>query len=174
MNRKPILLFVPVQIRFLIMLSMSVMILNCDQNNNTAYQAIVSAEHTGTPGAVIDGIPTYHSVTEALTAAPAENKTPFVIYIRNGSYHEKLSVDKSNIHLIGESRDETIITYDATGESVSPEGEPYGTWGCFTIRISAPGFRAENLHLKTVLTTRVMQKSLMMILLRSEIHKQLL
>ena len=122
--------------------------INCDRINLPPYQAIVFAGYSGQSGALVDGIPTFASIEEALQIVPSNNETAFVIYIRNGRYHEKLSVDKSHIHFMGESRDETIISYDATGDTPGPDGKPYGTWGCSTLQINATNFHAENLTIE--------------------------
>jgi len=71
-----------------------------------------------------------------------------VIFIRKGRYHEKLTVDRPRITLLGENRDSTVITYDAAADTRSPGGGRYGTRGSFTLRIVAPDFRAENLTIE--------------------------
>jgi pectinesterase len=135
-------------IKILIICSILILNINCKKSSLPAYNAIVSVKYVGEQGAIIDGVPIYNNIAQALAAAPVAGETSFVIYIRNGKYYEKLSVDKANIHLIGESRDGTIITFDTTGESRDPAGEFYGTWGCFTLQITAAGFRAENLTIE--------------------------
>jgi len=71
-----------------------------------------------------------------------------VIFIRKGRYHEKLTVDRPRITLLGENRDSTVITYDAAADTPSPGGGRYGTRGSFTLRVVAPDFRAENLTIE--------------------------
>lgn len=113
-----------------------------------SYQAAVSAGYKGHPGDTVDGVPTFATITEALNIIPEFNASPFRIFIWKGRYFEKLSIDKTNVHFIGESRDQTIITFDACGDTPAPEGGSYGTWGSFTLRITAPGFHAENLTIE--------------------------
>jgi pectinesterase len=115
---------------------------------NTSYSAIVDTHHSGQDGAVINDTPTYKTIGAALVAAPDNNASPHIIFIRAGRYYEKLSIDKPNIHLIGENRETTTITYDAAAGTHDPQGKPYGTRGSFTLRISAPDFRAENLTIE--------------------------
>ena len=71
-----------------------------------------------------------------------------IVFIRNGRYREKLTIDRPRITLLGENRDSTIITYDAAADTPSPGGGRYGTRGSFTLRIVAPDFRAENLTIE--------------------------
>jgi pectinesterase len=122
--------------------------LDCKRPIALHYRAVVVAGYSGTPGAVINGTPTYATIGEALSTVPKGNTEPFIIYIRKGFYYEKLSVDRANVYFFGESRDETTISYNATGDTPDPNGGTYGTWGCFTLRITAPEFRAENLTIE--------------------------
>ncbi len=122
--------------------------LNCTPTKGRSYHAVVTDGYSGTPGTIINGRPTFATIREALSIVPIGDKEPFIIYIRKGRYYEKLSVDKANVFFLGESRDETIITYDASGDTPNPEGGSYGTWGCFTLRITAPDFHAENLTIE--------------------------
>ena len=100
--------------------------------------------HTAASGydAVVDE---NHSVAAALANAPADAARPYRILVKRGRYYEKLTVTKPNIHLIGEDREGTVITYDAASDTPNPEGGTYGTRGSFTIKIVAPDFRAENI-----------------------------
>ena len=112
------------------------------------YAALVDARFAGRDGDMVLGQATYHTVAAALAAAPDSAPTPFVIFIRNGRYHEKLSVDKPNITLRGQSRDSTVLTFDASADALDPAGGTYGTSGSFTLRVSAPDFRAEHLTIE--------------------------
>jgi pectinesterase len=119
--------------------------LQSEPDRAAPYDAIVDAAHAGAPGAVTDGTPTYATVGEALAAVPEENAAPFRVFIRDGRYVEKLSVDRPHVHLVGESQTGTVLTYDAAGSTPNPEGGTYGTWGSFTLRVTAPDFTLENL-----------------------------
>jgi pectinesterase len=107
--------------------------------------AIVDAAHAGADGALVSGTPAYRTLGAALAAAPADGREAYVVMIRDGRYREKLSVTAPNVHLVGESREGTILTYDAAAGHVSPGGWTYGTRGSFTLRIAAPGFRMERM-----------------------------
>ena len=107
--------------------------------------AVVDARHTGAEGARVAGTPTYRTIGAALGAAPGDGHAAFVIFVRDGRYREKLSIQKPNIHLIGESRDGTVLTYDVAAGHISPGGWPYGTRGSWTLHVAAPGFRLERM-----------------------------
>jgi pectinesterase len=112
------------------------------------YHAVVDAEYSGKPGVKQKGIPVFATIAGALAAVPDKNPAPFVIHIRDGHYHEKLNVDQPNVHFVGESRDATIISYDDSGDSRSADGAALGTWGSYSLSISAPGFHAGSLTIE--------------------------
>ena len=109
--------------------------------------AIVDWRHAGPDGAVDGSTRTYRTLGAAL-AAGAPDTSRYTILIRIGRYREKLSVDRPNVSLIGESREDVIITYDAASDTRRPEGGVYGTRGSFTLRVTAPGFSAERLTIE--------------------------
>ena len=111
------------------------------------WDAVVDARHAGMDGASLGGARTYRTLGAALAAAPNDT-TRYTIFLRNGRYREKLTVERPNVSLVGESRDGTILTYDAIADTPSPEGGTYGTRGSFTLRIIARGFRARSLTIE--------------------------
>jgi pectinesterase len=58
-----------------------------------------------------DGTGDFHSIQEALEAIPSHSKERIIIYIKNGTYSEKIFIEKNNVALIGEDRDQTKIVY---------------------------------------------------------------
>jgi polygalacturonase len=112
------------------------------------YAAIVDARFTGTDGAMVDGAPTYHTIGSALTSLPANGAARAIVFVRNGRYPEKLTIDRPRVTLLGESRDGAVLTYDAASDTPTPTGGSYGTRGSFTLRIVAPDFRAENMTIE--------------------------
>ena len=115
---------------------------------NARYAAIVDASFHGVSGDSSGGTPTYPTLGAALTALPPNGVGRTAILIRNGRYHEKLTIDRPYVTLIGQSRDAAVISYDAAADTPSPGGGTYGTRGSFTLRIVAPDFRAENLTIE--------------------------
>jgi pectinesterase len=109
---------------------------------------VVDCQYSGEAGASINGKNTYKTVGEALHSKRGNENTPLVIRIRKGIYREKLSVDIGNVRFLGENRDSTIITWDATADSRDPAGKPCGTQGSFTLRVTKPDFSAENLTIE--------------------------
>ncbi len=74
----------------------------------------------------------YKSIQEAVNHCKAFRDYEQEIYIKNGVYHEKILVDSflTNIKLIGESADSTIITYSDYA------GMPgIGTFNSYTVKV---------------------------------------
>ena len=102
-----------------------------------------------------DGSGNFTTLQAAIDAVPANSDRRTVIYIKRGLYNtEKLFVpeDKINLSLIGESREETVISYHindcASGKCPNDDA---ALWSGDNIRTSATltihadGFRAENM-----------------------------
>ncbi len=113
------------------------------------WAGLVDAAFTGASGAPSpSGIPQFRSIGDALTRLPVNGGPRTVIFIRNGRYREKLTVDRPRVTLRGETRDGVVIAYDATADTPSPGGGTFGTRGSYTLRIAAPDFRAEHLTIE--------------------------
>lgn len=93
---------------------------------------------TGKPGA-------FPSVGLAIAAAPAAGTRPFRILIGEGTWLEKLVVDRPFIHLIGADRQRTRLRFDAAAGTTGPDGQALGTWGCAAVTVRAPDFAARTL-----------------------------
>lgn len=88
----------------------------------------------------------FRNVQEALDSVKKINTDNIItIFIRDGIYKEKidLTADISNVHLIGESRDKTIITYDDHANINNMR-----TFKTYTFRISGHDLLFENLTIE--------------------------
>lgn len=92
-----------------------------------------------------DGSGDFKTVQAAIDAVPANNQERVTILIKKGIYREKVMIDKPHITLIGEDRDQTIITYDDHAKKLLPNGEPYGTFRSYTIFFGADDLTAKQL-----------------------------
>lgn len=93
----------------------------------------------------LDGSGDYTSIQEAVTACgafPAEQKE---VFIKNGTYHEKVLIDsfQSNITLKGESKEKTIIT---NGDHAGQPG--VGTFNSYTLKVAGDHICIENLTIE--------------------------
>jgi len=94
-----------------------------------------------------DGTGNYSTVQAAIDAAPTGRTTPYIIYIKNGKYKEKVTIpsNKPFIHLIGESVANTIITWDDYSGKAMPGGGTYGTSNSATVTVNGADFMAMNI-----------------------------
>ena len=95
----------------------------------------------------LDGSGNFTSIQAAINAAPTGRTTPYVIYIKNGKYKEKVTIpsNKPYIHLIGESVANTTIIWDDYSGKPMPGGGTYGTSNSATVTVNAPDFFASGI-----------------------------
>lgn len=67
------------------------------------------------------------------------------IYIKNGTYKERIEITTDNITLTGESKEGVVITNDYYALMPMPDGKKRGTFRTYTILIHANHFHAENI-----------------------------
>ncbi|RZK12294.1 MAG: hypothetical protein EOO56_28235, partial [Hymenobacter sp.] len=77
----------------------------------------------------------FRTVQEAINAVPDLRKKVTTIFIKKGTYKEKLVLagSKTMVHLVGEDRDQTILTYDDYNQKKNRFGEEVGTSGSSSI-----------------------------------------
>lgn len=124
-----------------------------DDNQNANHNVQVNEENVGDqsdqakePDIVVaaDGTGDFMTVQEAIDSAADDSADPVTIYIKAGTYKEKLWIEKPNIHLIGENKDTTILTFDDYNSKEKPEGGFYNTRDSASTTIRANDFYAEN------------------------------
>ncbi len=94
-----------------------------------------------------DGSGQFRTVQEAIDAVPPLRKNRTRIFIKNGIYKEKLVLPASatNVSFIGESVEQTILTYDDYASRKNRFGEEIGTSGSSSFFIFGEGFEAKNI-----------------------------
>ncbi len=103
-----------------------------------------------------DGSGNYRTIQEAINATRDLGKVTVKILIKKGVYHEKIIVAswKTNISLIGESRDSTIITYEDFSGKLNTGGtdafgkDKFTTYTSYTMLVQGNDFSAENLTIQ--------------------------
>ena len=104
----------------------------------------------------LDGTGNYTSIQEAFNSTRDVSSLRVEIRIKNGVYHEKLNIPswKTNISLIGESKEATIISFDDySGKKLAGGKDQYGrdkfgTFTSYTVLVQGNGFIAENLTIE--------------------------
>jgi pectinesterase len=94
-----------------------------------------------------DGSGDFRTVQEAINAVPDFRKKVTTIFIKKGIYREKLILAgcKNFVRLVGEDRDQTILTYDDYNQKKNIFGEDKGTSGSASCYVYGADFTAENL-----------------------------
>ena len=101
-----------------------------------------------------DGTGEFRTVAEAIEVCRAFMDYHKVIYIKRGTYKEKLVVPQwlQNIELCGEDRDQTIITYDDHANILSTiNSQPstkIGTFRTYTVRVDGNSITIKNLTIE--------------------------
>ncbi|PWS32364.1 pectinesterase family protein [Pedobacter paludis] len=100
-----------------------------------------------------DGTGNYKSIQEALNSIRDLGEKEVKILIKNGTYREKIIIPswKTKIKLIGESRENTIITFGDFSGKINPLGkdafgkDKFSTYTSYTLLVEADDVTIENL-----------------------------
>jgi len=102
-----------------------------------------------------NGTGNYKTIQEAIDAVRAYSPEHITINIKNGTYHEKVVIPAwvTNLSLIGESRESTIITYnDYSGKFMSGDTlnnkKKFSTFNSYTMYVHGNDINIENLTIK--------------------------
>lgn len=89
----------------------------------------------------------FFTVQEAIDAVPDFRKNETKIYIKNGTYKEKLVLpaSKINVTFLGENKDDVVLTYDDFSQKPNIFGEEMGTTGSSSFFVFGDGFTAKNI-----------------------------
>ncbi len=85
----------------------------------------------------------FHTIQQAINSLPDSAVTDRIIFIKNGTYSEKIFIAKHHIALVGESRDKTIIIYDIARDAWRCDHPD--DWGVATLSLSGSDILLENL-----------------------------
>lgn len=106
---------------------------------------------TAPPGTSVvvaqDGSGDYTTVQAAINAAPTGRITPYIIFIKNGKYFEKITIpsNKPFIHLVGESVANVLLYYKDGASDPLPGGGTVGTQNSASFTVNANDFAAFNI-----------------------------
>lgn len=98
-----------------------------------------------------DGTGEFRTVGEAVEVCRAFMEYHKVIYVKNGTYKEKLIIPSwlTNIEICGESAEKTIITYDDHANIRLPEnGKPMGTFRTYTVKVQGSDITFKNITIE--------------------------
>ena len=98
-----------------------------------------------------DGTGEFRTIDEAIEVCRAFMDYHKVIFVKNGTYKEKLIIPQwlQNIEICGESKEKTIITYDDHANVKRPEtGKPMGTFRTYTLKIEGNAITLKSLTIE--------------------------
>jgi pectinesterase len=95
-----------------------------------------------------DGSGDFTSIQSAIDACKAFPDSRVTIYVKNGTYHEKIRIPACNtkLSIIGESAEKTIITFDDYFDKINRGRN--STFYTYTFMVEADDFYAENLTIE--------------------------
>lgn len=94
-----------------------------------------------------DGSGDFLTVQQAFDVIPSGNIDPYVVFVKKGVYKEVVVLDarKNHVSLVGEDKENTIITFDNHAGTKLPNGDTLNTWTCATFFVYGNDFHAENI-----------------------------
>ncbi|MBP3850684.1 MAG: InlB B-repeat-containing protein [Prevotella sp.] len=94
--------------------------------------------------AVVGDDETYQTLQAAIDAAPADD-TPYYIFVKSGTYTGHVQIDRANVHITGQSKQNTIVSWDKT----AAEG---GVDNTATVNVTAANVSFDNLTIRNTRT----------------------
>lgn len=107
--------------------------------------AVAETEYSKTITVAPDGSGNFKTIGEALKKISGDREDPVRIFVKNGTYKEKLLVNYTvnNLTIEGENPDSTVITY---GDYASLRN--MGTSGSYTLRVDGNNVTLKNLTIE--------------------------
>src|ERR1700761_2099604 len=89
----------------------------------------------------------FKTITEALKSLPDSSAADRIIFIKKGTYHEKVFVTQSHVILQGEDEKATIITQAIARDVFHCETNSNDDWGVATINLRGSDVTLKNLSI---------------------------
>lgn len=105
-------------------------------NNAIGQRIIVSPDGTGN----------FTTIQAAINSLSDSSAQPRIIFIKKGTYNEKIFITKNNIMLVGEDRDHTIIQQDIARDEWRCDHPD--DWGVATMNVNGNDITLENLTIE--------------------------
>ena len=82
---------------------------------------------------------------QAALVSIERDTSPIKIFIKAGIYKERIEIIRPNVALFGESRENTIITYDNYAKMKLEDGSLLRTFRTYSVFLDGKNFSAENI-----------------------------
>ena len=83
-----------------------------------------------------DGTGDFSTVQAAVDAVPDGAHPPVTLRLRAGVYRERVIVNKSDLRIVGDSRENTRIVHSGCAKDLHPDGSERGTFLSYTLLVS--------------------------------------
>lgn len=120
----------------------------------TAVATTFAADKYDNPDTIVvsrDGTGEFRTIGEAIEVCRAFMDYHKVIYVKRGIYKEKLIIPQwlTNIEILGEDRDATVITYDDHANIPNPAtGRGIGTFRTYTVKVEGNSITFRNITIE--------------------------
>ena len=95
-----------------------------------------------------DGTGDYASIQAAIDALAASGGSDRTVLVRPGVYRERVVVHPSDIRIVGEDAERTVVTHDACAKDRDENGQEKGTFLSFTVIVTGSNVTLENLTVR--------------------------
>lgn len=102
-----------------------------------------------------DGHGDFPTVRQALESISLQNLERRVIFIKHGTYREKLLIDRPYVTIEGQDADGTVLSYDDKPTDRGPDGKPLGTYGDYAVKVTGDDCIIRNLTIQTLAGPKV-------------------
>src|SRR5215831_4456748 len=93
-----------------------------------------------------DGSGDFNSIQQAINSLPDASATPNTIFIKDGTYDEKLFLEKSNVILAGEDKNKVVITQSIARDAWRCDHAD--DWGVATLNLRGSDITLSNLSIE--------------------------
>jgi len=87
------------------------------------------------------------TIQQAIDLAP-NDESPYTIFIRQGQYEEKLHITRPNIHFIGQSAQQTIISFTSANGLLANDGKIWATYNSYVVNADADNITFQSLTIE--------------------------
>jgi pectinesterase len=96
----------------------------------------------------------FKTIQAAINSLPDSSATPRIIFLKKGTYAEKIFIEKSNIVFEGEDRDQTIITQDIARDEWRCDHPD--DWGVATMNVNGNDITLRNLTIRPLIALPIL------------------
>ena len=90
----------------------------------------------------------FPTLSEAISRIPNDTDEPVTIFLTSGIYHEKITIERPYVTLVGEDKDTTVIAFDDCANQIMPDGRKRGTFRSYTMFLNSHDITLSDLTIR--------------------------